>query len=118
LLLEKAPYIIRTKEVAAMADGFDFDPERLAALNLEANLFPNETEEVMARRLMRENLVATTQRIIDLTQSSSDRTALDASKYLIDRVLGKAGEDLATAGSDKLSQFVNDLEEDLRRQAG
>jgi hypothetical protein len=99
-----------------VASEFEFDDERLRAINLEANLFPDETEEVTARRLMRENLVHVTKRILDLTNSSSDRTALDASKYIMERVLGKVGEDAALASDNKLSQFVNDLEAELKRQ--
>lgn len=98
-----------------MADDFNIDPEALAAFNLEANLFPNETEEVTARRLMRENLVGVTQRIISIAMNStSDRTALDASKYLMERVLGKVGEDASLASDNKLSAFVNELEDELK----
>jgi hypothetical protein len=99
-----------------MSDEYEFDQARLDALNLEANLFPNETSEVTARRLMRENLVAVTQRIVGIAlNSTSDRTALDASKYVMERVLGKVGDDAALASDNKLSMFVNELEEELKR---
>lgn len=64
------------------------------AMMLEAQMHPDETDEARARRVLREAGPAAAVAIVHVAQyGESSRVRLDASKYIIDRLLGKIGDD-------------------------
>lgn len=68
--------------------------DALAALVTERDLHAGETEEQMARRLMIENVGAAVMSIVNVAMhGSTERSRLDASKYIVERVLGRVGDD-------------------------
>lgn len=107
--------------------GDDNDPTRddrsyvtddmLAALNTERSVHPEESEEELSRRLMRENLPAVTMGMVHTAlHSTNERVRLDASKYITERVLGKVGED-AFAGTAPVEDLISEVTEYVKEQA-
>jgi hypothetical protein len=91
-------------------------PEELNAAALERDLYPNETPEVTARRIFREGLASAAAGIVKIAlNSTNDRTKLTACQYIVDRNLGKIGDD--PTFSDKLSGIVEDIEAALQADA-
>ena len=89
--------------------------DALQSLVTERELHEGETEEQMARRLLIENVGAATLSIINVAlHGSTERTRLDASKYVVERVLGRVGDD-AFGGTrspaelliEEVTQYVN-----------
>ncbi|SRR6266481_8303926 len=91
--------------------------EDLSSLELEGDLYPNEDPEARARRIFREALPAAAQRVTSLISSPNDKISLDAAKYVVERNLGKPGEDPAHASNDLLRQLVEGFEDELRKEA-
>ena len=92
--------------------------DALAGLALERHLHPEEDEEATSRRLLRENVAIATQSLIHLAvHGSSDRLRLDASKYIIERVLGRVGDDAFGATTSPVESFVKDIEKMLDKAA-
>lgn len=91
----------------------DWVPEdAIKSLAVEKEVRPDETNEEAARRILRENSGTAVLSVIHLaTHASTERTRLDASKYVIDRVLGKIGEDLNTEKGNPLESFLSKVEE-------
>jgi hypothetical protein len=90
----------------------------LEAMRLEGELHPTETEEVTARRLFREALPVATLGILSLARNSTnDRVRFDACKYVVERNLGKVGDDPAYASDDVLRSIVDDIEASMREMS-
>lgn len=65
----------------------------LNSLNMERTVNPSETPEQMAQRIFLENLPLAAQSIAHLAlHSTSERTRLQASQYIVERNLGRVGE--------------------------
>lgn len=91
--------------------------DELDAMKLEADLYPQETEEQTARRLFRTALPQAVVGLIEIaTNSTNDRTRLTACQYIVERNMGKVGDDPAHVKDDVLSSIVADLEESLRKE--
>jgi hypothetical protein len=74
-----------------------------------------ETEEALARRVFRQALPNAAAGIVDIAMNSTnDRTRLTACQYIVERNLGKVGDDVAFAGDNALAAFVQGIEEDLK----
>lgn len=69
------------------------------ALNLESSVYTDETNEQTARRLIEEAAPDAARTLCNLVRSPSvsERMRYQASTYILDRVLGRAG-DLGTTG--------------------
>lgn len=81
----------------------------MEALNLERSVHPNETSEDMARRIFKEHLPIAAQRIVHIALNSpNEKVALDASKYVVERVMGKLGAP-DTGAEDPLQAFLDDV---------
>lgn len=81
--------------------------EALAALTSERSLSPDETEEQLTRRLFRENAANAALGIIHIAvHGTNERTRLDASKYVVERVLGKVGDDAYDAEKSPLEALM------------
>jgi len=87
------------------------DDEELSALTMERAVNPDESSEDQARRLLKENVASAVLGVVHTSMhGSSDRIRLDAQKYIIDRVLGKIGEDINGGGNDPLERFLQGVE--------
>ena len=72
-----------------------------------------ESLEQYSRRLMQEALPAVTKGLIfTAIHSVNERIRLDAQKYVMERVLGKPGEDTANKGLTSLEQLFKNMEEE------
>jgi hypothetical protein len=83
----------------------------LSSIKMERTLGPagSESDEALARRIFKENAPLAAASIAKLAlHGQSERTRLDASKYVIERVLGPAGND--TGSSDPLADFLRGVE--------
>ena len=92
--------------------------DALDKLKLERQVHDDETEQQLSRRLMRENLPVITAGLIHTAiNDPSSRVRLDAQKYIMERVLGKVGDDAyegTVSPIDALTAaLVNDTEEML-----
>lgn len=85
-----------------------WDPEAaLESLTDEASLM-DEGQQDHARRLFRENLPLAAMSVIHMARfSPNERTRLDAAKYVVERVLGKVGEDMSLE-KDPFLAFLED----------
>lgn len=82
--------------------------EALANFVDERSVHKDETNKETARRLINENIPLVTQSMVHLAlHSKSERTRLDAGKYLMDRSLGKPGENLGEASP--LEHFFGEI---------
>jgi hypothetical protein len=82
-----------------MASPFDDDDwmpsaHEVESLALERSVRPNETDEDLAERLIRESAPKAAMRIVAIATSpaTQDRVALDAAKYILERACGKVGD--------------------------
>ena len=71
-----------------------------------------ETHQQYARRMMEESLPQVVKGLVfTAVHSTNDRIRLDAQKYLVDRVLGKPGEDASKKGLSSLETLFRNMEE-------
>ena len=71
-----------------------------------------ETHQQYARRMMEESLPQVVKGLVfTAVHSTNDRIRLDAQKYLVDRVLGKPGEDSSKKGLSSLETLFRNMEE-------
>lgn len=81
--------------------------DALKALVTERTLHDDESEEMLARRLLRENLPTAVLGIIHTAQhGESSRIRLDAQKYITERVLGRVGDDAYGADTSPVEAFM------------
>jgi hypothetical protein len=86
--------------------------ESLAFLVTEAELHPEETPVERAKRLMTENVDSAAATMIWIARNSpSERNRAEASKYIMERVLGKAGDAPATGTLDDLFARLDRMNE-------
>lgn len=80
------------------------------ALVHERSVRPDETHEAMGRRLLAENVGVAVMGIIHTAEhGSNERLRLDAQKYIVERVLGKVGDDAFEV--DPLAKFISEVTE-------
>ena len=92
--------------------------DALANLSMERQIHPEESVEDTARRLFRENSSVAALSIIHLSRhASTERIRLDASKYVLDRVLGRVGDDAYGQTKDPLEMFIKGVEEYANAQS-
>jgi len=76
-----------------------------------------ESEEALTQRLFRENSARVAMSLVDIAiRGSSERLRLDAGKYIVDRVLGKIGDDTHRADSP-LEAMLRQMEVDVENAA-
>lgn len=81
--------------------------EALKGLVTEREVHPEESEEMLTRRLFRENSANAALGIIHIAvHGTNERTRLDASKYVVERVLGKVGDDAFDAAKSPLESLM------------
>lgn len=91
--------------------GDDWMPEDYEkALKGEQDLHPDEDPETTARRLLRENVTSAVMQIArTATHGSTDRIRLEASKYIVERVLGRVGDDSFEGAKGPVETFIDDV---------
>lgn len=83
--------------------------EAINALKMERTVNPSETEEELARRIIRENLPAAASAIAHLAiHSPSEKTRLEAARYIVDRNLGKIGDERTFGDKDPWDELLAD----------
>lgn len=91
--------------------------DALSSIISERQVHPEEDEEALARRLLRESVPQVTLGLIHTAlHGGTDRTRLDAQKYLMDRVLGRAGDD-AYGAVNPVDDFISDVTKLLEAEA-
>jgi hypothetical protein len=94
-------------------DQDDWVPANAAsAMKLEADLHPEETDEQCVRRMFKEASPVAAAGIIHLAlHGSSERIRFDAQKHIVERVIGKVGEEDSGVESpvDALMKEVTDF---------
>src|SRR3954471_1660372 len=86
--------------------------DALAALVSEAEIHPEESPEQTARRLLLENVGPVTLGIIHTAlHGTNERTRLDAQKYVMERVLGRVGDDAFGAERSPVDSFVDKIQQ-------
>jgi hypothetical protein len=86
--------------------------DALASLTLEQSLRPDETSTERAKRLLIENVdVAAAGMIWSARNSQNERIRHDAQKYVMERVLGRAGDAPAMGTIDELFEKLDKMNE-------
>ena len=95
------------------ADDPDWLPDSaIEALNTERRVHTDETPAQTARRLMHENGPGAALSIIHIAlYGSNERLRLDASKYVVDRVLGRVGDDVNQGEDSPLDAALRRMQE-------
>lgn len=110
----------REVEIAMANDDYDIDagadewvPEdAIEALSMERAASPSESLENLTARLFRENAPAAAMSIVHTAlHGANERTRLDASKYVVERLLGKVGESNPVGAVNPLEAFLNGIED-------
>lgn len=82
----------------------------LESLVAEKTVHPEEDHEATARRLFRENVGQVTLGILHTAvHGSNERVRLDAQKYVVERVLGKVGDDAFDGDRSPVASFIEDV---------
>jgi len=82
--------------------------EALSNLTMERAVHPTESEEDLARRVFLESLPIAALTIAHAAQhSGNERIRLDAAKYIVERNLGKIGDDPDAGGA--LERLMKEL---------
>lgn len=92
--------------------------DALNALVTERTIHPDEDNETTARRLLRENVGAAVLGIVHTAvHGSNERVRLDAQKYVVERVLGRVGDD-AYGATNPVADFISEVTEFVATAAG
>lgn len=86
--------------------------EALASLTMESHLHPEESSTERANRLIVENVDVAAAAVIHIARNDPNpRLRLDAGKYIMERVLGKAGDTPVEGALDVLFQQLDRMNE-------
>ena len=97
-------------DIAKDLDGIT--EEDLALLREESDILDGGDHVVTAERLFKENLPQAVLNIVKLaSHAQSDRVRLDASKYIVERNMGRL-QDINTVNKDPLEEFAKRLFEE------
>jgi hypothetical protein len=87
------------------------------ALSMERQTHNDESEEVLTHRLLKENAARVAMSVVNMAvRGTSERIRLDAGKYVLDRVLGRIGDETYRADSP-LDAMVRQMQEDAEQAA-
>lgn len=93
--------------------------EALEGMIMEREYHPEESNPKTTKRLMDENAPVVAMSLIHLAlHSGSERTRLDAGKYIMDRVLGRVGEELIPTEDSPIEKFVSEVMSDIEAVTG
>jgi hypothetical protein len=101
--------------------GPDWDPkpEDVAALALERSVRPSESNPETAQRLFEESSPLAAQEIIRLAtnRQANERVRLDAAKYVVERSLGKLGNDTKPQAQNPWDDVIGVMAKDAEDHA-
>lgn len=84
--------------------------EALANMVEDRSINPLQSEEGATKSVFKKNAHIVAQSIVNMAiYSKSERTRLDAGKYVIDRVLGRVGDPILVDDDSPISRFINDV---------
>ena len=96
----------------ALADWIPEDALKEIAQERSKPEFDGESIEQYSRRMMEDALPQVTKGLINTAiHSTNDRIRFDAQRYLMERVLGKPGEDTANKGLTSLESLFKNMSE-------
>lgn len=100
-------------------DGWDPTPDQLRALAMERDLQPSESYPETAQRLFDESSPLAAQEIIRLATNrmANERVRLDAAKYVVERALGKLGNDTKPAAGNPWDDVIGVMAKDAENHA-
>lgn len=82
--------------------------DALKNLEMESALHGKESPEELAHRLLKENAAMAVLSLVHASQHGrTERIRVDASKYIVDRTLGKIGDE--NTGNDTLADLLGDV---------
>lgn len=88
--------------------------DALESMIMERSLHSGENNVKTSRRLIDENIPIVTQAMLHLAiHSASERIRFDASRYLMDRSLGRASEESVAPESTPVSEFLESVLQDI-----
>lgn len=88
--------------------------DALENMIMEREYHPGETAPKTSKRLMEENAPVVAQSMIHLAlHSQNERTRLDAGKYILDRVMGRVGEEILPKEDSPIEQFISEVANDI-----
>jgi hypothetical protein len=99
--------------------GWDPDPEDIKALALERSVRPSESNPETAQRLFEESAPMAATEIIRLAtnRQANERVRLDAAKYVVERALGKLGENVKPAQQNPWDDVFKVMAKDVEDHA-
>jgi len=84
--------------------------EALAALVDDKSSSPATSDQELARKVLQEGAPAAAKAVVHLAlHSASENTRFRAAQYVLDRTLGKPGDDLRDKGEDPLNKFLQEI---------
>jgi len=84
--------------------------DELAALVEQKTEDRSQSDEDLARKILREGAPFVARGVLQIAvHSHSEATRLRAGQYVLDRVLGRPGDDLKSGGEDPLKELLNSL---------
>jgi hypothetical protein len=84
--------------------------DALAALVTERTVYPERSNSQVAKAIFDRNSPLAAQAIVHMAlHAKSDRSRLDAAKYIMDRALGKIGDEKANGSEDPLANFFKEI---------
>lgn len=93
--------------------------DALEGMIMEKSFHPGESNPKTAKRLMDENAPVIAMSMIHLAiHSRSERTRLDAGRYIMDRILGRVGEELMPTEDSPIDKFISDVITDIEAVVG
>lgn len=93
--------------------------DALEGMIMERTFHPDESNPKTVKRLMDENAPVVAMSIIHLAlHSNSERTRLDAGRYIMDRILGRVGEELLPTEDSPIDKFVSEVMSDIEAVTG
>ena len=101
-----------------MAKEWDAD-EALSALEMESSVHGSESDAECATRILCENTPRAVLAIVHLAQhSANEQTRLRAAQYVVDRVLGRIGENNPAGNEDPFERMTKALTSPVSSTAG
>jgi hypothetical protein len=84
--------------------------DALRSLEIEKQVHQDESCEDIAKRIFDENTVPAALALVYLAQHSpNEKIRLDSAKYVLERVLGKVGDDIKSDANNPLERLLAEI---------
>jgi hypothetical protein len=107
-----------TSQATPTTPGAKWDPDQaIENLKMERSVRPSESEEEVTKRIFKENAPIVAQSLVQVAMHSpSESMRVQAGKYVIDRVLGKIGDD-NKGDDDPIRTFIESMMTEVETHA-